>query len=305
MCQLIVVTDTGTAVFHPLQNALAECQRLAHLLCINPADPFSFHLKACFPHGLQVSCIAPSALSVIRLENAADPRMSLCDQIFGRRSPDLLVVHADMRNVKLRIVAVKEQDRNPGLLKTSVTGKVGIWKRTHDWLHDQRITASRLKQSFQQASLRLDLIVRKHDPRTVTASAKRAYHRLQDARKNIIVRIRRDDRNRAGKRWILSAALLLLYIRAAALYADDRALFLKDRKCMAHGLAADLEQLADFIFRLKTVTARKLPGRYSVVNPLCHFLVFCRSAHCHSILYVRIRPDSGFTWLSVIDPVIL
>lgn len=74
---------------------------------------------------------------------------------------------------------------------------------------------------------------------------------------------------------------------------------------MAHGLAADLEQLADFIFRLKTVTARKLPGHYSVVNPLCHFLVFCRSAHCHSILYVRIRPDSGFTWLSVIDPVIL
>ena len=230
MCHFIIIADTRCTSTETFRQFLVNPLELFHILCIHPADVPFRNRQICMQQCFHKTHIPALPLTVVRLENAGNLLMSVCNQIFRSDPPCLFIIHADVGHIQFRIKAVEKQDRYTSGTQTTIIFEIRIRQSAHNSLHKQRISASFFQQADQQAALCLHMVVRKHDTCPISVCFQSTYHGFQNPRENISVHVRAYDCYCFGQlcRLFLTVCTFISHVRPASLNTLQKPFFHQD-----------------------------------------------------------------------------
>ncbi len=193
---LVVVADRGSAAAEPFQDPFVITQHFFHIFRIDPADLLFLNRNPGADQGFLISPVAAQALPVIILKDAADPPVSQVDQMLCRHAARRLIIQGNMRNIAIRIICIEKKDGDSSLPELPVIKQIRIRKAARYRFHNQRIPAAAPEKVSQNILFRLPAVAGEYNSGRISRLLQNPGHRLENAGKNIAVRIGTDNRHR-------------------------------------------------------------------------------------------------------------
>ena len=244
---------------------------MLHHIGIDPHNPRIVDLYSRFLHGIQISRIAHMSLSVIQFKNTPYFPMPSFDQVFDRLPSRHPVIQRNMRNRKLRVKTVDENNRNPPLLQFLVQRKVGIGQPAFCRLHDNPRHPVTVQDIFQNRLFTAKAVICKSNLDGISFFKQYLFNPLYRFREYISIHISSDY---CDPRFILQVFLAYIAdISPASPLPHQNALFFQNADGMADRLPAYMKHLFQPVFRIHPLPRKKFLRLNLFPYPIYQFYI--------------------------------